>query len=118
MRPFRPETDTENGRSYRRRAPIPASSLGADALEQPSLGVSPVTLDRLLGNAEGDRRLGVAQPREEAELDHPRLRVAEEEIAAIDKEIKNIVIEAAKFAEEAPEPDASELHTDVLVESY
>ena len=26
--------------------------------------------------------------------------------------------EAAKFAENAPEPDASELHTDVLVESY
>ena len=44
--------------------------------------------------------------------------VKEEELKAIDKEIKDIVVEAAKFAEEAPEPDASELHTDVLVESY
>ena len=33
-------------------------------------------------------------------------------------EIKEIVIAAAKFAEETPEPDASELFTDVLVESY
>ncbi len=44
--------------------------------------------------------------------------VKEEELKAIDKEIKDIVVEAAKFAEEAPEPDASELYTDVLVETY
>ena len=44
--------------------------------------------------------------------------VKEEELKAIDKEIKDIVVEAAKFAEEAPEPDASELATDVLVETY
>ncbi len=44
--------------------------------------------------------------------------IKEEELKAIDKEIKEIVVEAAKFAEEAPEPDASELFTDVLVESY
>ena len=37
---------------------------------------------------------------------------------AIDKEIKDIVVEAAKFAEEAPEPAPAELYTDVLVESY
>ena len=44
--------------------------------------------------------------------------VKEEELKAIDKEIKDIVVEAAKYAEEAPEPDASELYTDVLVETY
>ena len=44
--------------------------------------------------------------------------VAEDELKKIDKEIKDIVVEAAKFAEEAPEPEPSELHTDVLVESY
>ena len=43
---------------------------------------------------------------------------SEDELKAIDKEIKDIVVEAAKFAEEAPEPDAAELYTDVLVESY
>jgi len=47
-----------------------------------------------------------------------KLGVKEDELKAIDKEIKDIVVEAAKFSEEAPEPDASELYTDVLVESY
>jgi pyruvate dehydrogenase E1 component alpha subunit len=44
--------------------------------------------------------------------------VKEEELKAIDKEVKNIVVEAAKFAEEAPEPAPAELYTDVLVGSY
>jgi pyruvate dehydrogenase E1 component alpha subunit len=44
--------------------------------------------------------------------------VSEEDLKAIDKEIKDIVVEAAKFAEQAPEPEASELYTDVLVETY
>jgi TPP-dependent pyruvate/acetoin dehydrogenase alpha subunit len=38
-----------------------------------------------------------------------KLGVKEEELKAIDKEIKDIVVEAAKFAEDAPEPDAAEL---------
>ena len=41
-----------------------------------------------------------------------------ERVKAIDKQIKDIVVEAAKFAEDAPAPDAAELHTDVLVGSY
>ena len=53
-----------------------------------------------------------------AERELEKLGVKEEELKAIDKEIKDIVIEAAKFAEESPEPDPSELTTDVLVESY
>jgi pyruvate dehydrogenase E1 component alpha subunit len=44
--------------------------------------------------------------------------VGEDELKAIDKDIKAIVVEAAKYAEETPEPDAAELYTDVLVESY
>ncbi|HET7709734.1 MAG TPA: pyruvate dehydrogenase (acetyl-transferring) E1 component subunit alpha [Sphingomicrobium sp.] len=47
-----------------------------------------------------------------------KLGVGEDELKAIDKEIKDIVVEAAKFAEDAPEPDAAELYTDVLVGSY
>ena len=35
----------------------------------------------------------------------------------IDKEIKAIVTEAAEFAQTSPEPDASELYTDVLLET-
>ena len=53
-----------------------------------------------------------------AERELEKLGVKEEELKAIDKQIKEIIVEAAKFAEEAPEPDASELYTDVLVESY
>ena len=47
-----------------------------------------------------------------------KLGVGADALKAIDKEIKDIVVTAAKFAEEAPEPGASELYTDVLVESY
>ena len=42
--------------------------------------------------------------------------VDEAEIKMIDKEIKEIVNEAATFAQESPEPDEGELWTDVLVE--
>ncbi len=41
--------------------------------------------------------------------------MSEDEMKAIDKEIKARIAEAAKFAQESPEPDASELYTDVLV---
>ena len=44
--------------------------------------------------------------------------VKEDDLKAIDKEIKDIVVAAAKFAEEAPEPEPAELYTDVLVGSY
>jgi pyruvate dehydrogenase E1 component alpha subunit len=44
--------------------------------------------------------------------------VSEADIKAIDTEIKKIVVEAADFAEQSPEPDPSELFTDVLVETY
>jgi pyruvate dehydrogenase E1 component alpha subunit len=47
-----------------------------------------------------------------------KMGVNAEELKAIDRQIKEIVVGAAKFAEDAPEPDPSELYTDVLVESY
>ena len=53
-----------------------------------------------------------------AERDLEAMGVKDEELKAIDKEIKDIVVAAAKYAEEAPEPDGAELHTDVLVEAY
>ena len=42
----------------------------------------------------------------------------EDELKAIDKDIRKTVTEAADFAENSPEPDPSELYTDVLVEEY
>ena len=44
--------------------------------------------------------------------------VKEEELKAIDKEIRQIVNDSADFAETSPEPDVGELYTDVLVENY
>ena len=41
-----------------------------------------------------------------------------DDLKAIDAEIKKIVVEAADFAEQAPEPEPGELYTDVLVGSY
>ena len=42
--------------------------------------------------------------------------VAEEDLKAIDKDVKAIVKEAADFSQESPEPHEDELWTDVLVE--
>jgi pyruvate dehydrogenase E1 component alpha subunit len=41
---------------------------------------------------------------------------SEEDLKEIDKEIKKIVNEAADFSKESPEPDVSELWTDIYVD--
>lgn len=41
----------------------------------------------------------------------------EEDLKEIDKEVRSIVVQAAEFAQESPEPDPAELYTDVLVEA-
>ena len=57
-------------------------------------------------------------PISHTERDLIGMGVKEDELKAIDKEIKDIVVGAAKFAEDAAEPPPSELFTNVLVESY
>ena len=37
-------------------------------------------------------------------------------LKALDREVKDIITEAAEFAQNSPEPDAAELYTDILVE--
>jgi len=44
--------------------------------------------------------------------------VAEDRLKEIEKQIRSKVNEAADFSENSPEPELSELYTDVLVESY
>jgi pyruvate dehydrogenase E1 component alpha subunit len=44
--------------------------------------------------------------------------VTEDQLKDIDKDIRKIISEAVDFAESSPEPDPSELYTDVLVEQY
>ena len=55
-------------------------------------------------------------------IDHLKMLLAaanatEDELKVIDTEIKAIVAEAVQFAQESPEPDPSELYTDVYVEA-
>ena len=44
--------------------------------------------------------------------------MSEDELKAIDKDIKTVVSQAADFADSSPEPAPAELYTDVLVEEY
>ena len=66
----------------------------------------------------------VQKVREERDpVDHARdvllkAKMADEEaLKEIDREVREIVSEAAEFAQQSPEPDASELYTDVLIEA-
>ena len=44
------------------------------------------------------------------------LKITEDQVKAIENEIKTIVLEAVEFAKASPEPDPSELYTDILKE--
>ncbi len=59
-----------------------------------------------------------SDPIEGAKLALLEMGATEDQLKALDKEIRQIVNEAADFAESSPEPDLSELYTDVLVEQY
>jgi pyruvate dehydrogenase E1 component alpha subunit len=59
-----------------------------------------------------------SDPIEAAKRELEGMGVKEEELKQLDKDIRAIVAESADFAEQSPEPDPSELYTDVLVESY
>ena len=43
--------------------------------------------------------------------------VSEDALKTIDRQIRDIVNEAAEFAQNSPEPDPAELYTDVLIEA-
>jgi pyruvate dehydrogenase E1 component alpha subunit len=57
-------------------------------------------------------------PIEHAKAELMGMGMDEAELKAIDKRMRALVSEAADFAENSPEPDMSELYTDVLVERY
>lgn len=59
-----------------------------------------------------------SDPIEQTKARLVEMGISEDEIKAIDKDIRAIVNEAADFAESSPEPDANELYTDILVEQY
>jgi pyruvate dehydrogenase E1 component alpha subunit len=43
--------------------------------------------------------------------------ISDDSIKAIDNDVKSIVLEAVEFAQTSPEPDPSELYTDVYNEA-
>jgi len=57
-------------------------------------------------------------PIERVKKDLAAAGIEEDKLKEIDKGIRSTVAEAADFAESSPEPEASELYTDVLVEEY
>ena len=66
----------------------------------------------------------VSKMRQERDpIDHLRDLMLERKILdeaalkQVDREVKDIVSEAAEFAQNSPEPDPSELYTDVLAEA-
>ncbi len=59
-----------------------------------------------------------SDPIEAVKHDLEAAGITEDDLKAIDRDIRAIVAEAADFAETSPEPAAAELYTDVLVEQY
>jgi pyruvate dehydrogenase E1 component alpha subunit len=59
-----------------------------------------------------------SDPIDGAKDDLLKMGVTEDDLKAIEKEIRAIVNASAEFAEQAPEPELSEVYTDILVESY
>jgi pyruvate dehydrogenase E1 component alpha subunit len=104
---------------------------GARAIEHCRAGKGPYILEvmtyRYRGHSMSDpakyrTRDEVQKMREERDaIEQVRKRLletgaTEDELKAIDKEIKDIVNEAAEFSKESPEPALEELWTDIIIE--
>ncbi len=103
------------------------------ALEHARSGKGPIILEMLTYRYRGHSMSDPAKYRSKEEVQKMRTehdpieqvkvrmiesgRASEDDLKSIDKEIRQIVNEAAEFATHDPEPDASELWTDVYVEA-
>ncbi|MBT2187727.1 pyruvate dehydrogenase (acetyl-transferring) E1 component subunit alpha [Sphingobium nicotianae] len=103
------------------------------ALEYVRAGKGPILLEMKTYRYRGHSMSDPAKYRSRDEVQHVRdtsdpidglkkvlmeAGVKEEDLKSLDAQIRKTVSEAADFAESSPEPDASELYTDVLVEQY
>ena len=59
-----------------------------------------------------------SDPIEAVKRELAAIGVGDDQLKSIDNEIKRVVTESADFAEQSPEPEAAELYTDILVETY
>jgi len=111
---------------------LAVKAAGEKAVEHVRAGKGPYILEmmtyRYRGHSMSDpakyrTRDEVQKMREERDaIEQVRKRLiegdaTEDELKAIDKEIKEIVNEAAEFAKESPEPPVEELYTDIYMEA-
>lgn len=112
---------------------VEVAQKGADALEHARSGKGPMILEmktyRYRGHSMSDpakyrSKEEVQKMRKEQDpidnLRHTLLEHGysnEDEMKDMDKEIKSVVTAAAEFAQQSPEPDESELYTDILIEA-
>ena len=59
-----------------------------------------------------------SDPIDHLKLELEKAGVSEDELKKIDHDIRQQIVEAADYAEQAPEPDPAELYADVLVGTY
>ena len=104
---------------------------GLEAVERARAGEGPTILDvktyRYRGHSMSDpakyrTKEEVAKMREQHDpIDHLRAiliegkHATEEDLKVVDAKVKEVVVAAADFAQASPEPDASELYTDILI---
>jgi len=112
---------------------IAVQEAGARVAEKVRAGEGPYILEMMTYRYRGHSMSDPAKYRSKEELNKvrserdpiDRLRklmldqkaVSEDELKAIDKDVKDIVAKSAEFAQSSPEPDPKELWTDVLVEA-
>ncbi len=112
---------------------VKVQAAAAEALEFARAGKGPVLLEMVTYRYRGHSMSDPAKYRTKEEVEEWRghhdpidaLRAVilkegyttEENLKGIEREIKEIIAEAVEFAQSSPEPDPSELWTDVLVQS-
>ena len=104
-----------------------------DLVEQVRSGTGPIILEAMTYRYRGHSMSDPAKYRTKEEVQEMRERhdpidllrkviadrgaASEDDFKRLDKEVRDIVNEAARFAQDTPEPEPSELWTDVLVEA-
>ena len=102
-----------------------------EALEHCRSGKGPIILEMLTYRYRGHSMSDPAKYRSKDEVQKMRSEsdpieqvkarliekgwASEDDLKAIDKDVRDIVADSADFAQSAPEPDASELYTDILL---